>query len=476
MPTTLIHRDRCKGGVGVQSFEESSTMRQISTILSALNSDFEDCRYTMENEIEMIMKKKVSTKSRNNLASIIALMENIGLCFVRYDSKADKIVCYPNIYDIPEDNVPRFESRNYINAWCDASHSKSGAGGGIAIKDGRTIKGLSFKIPQITSSTQAELYTAVVTLLSFENCKNLNVKIDNKTAARINEDEMKNMFTEFWKDFSNNKGIRANSIWTKGHSNDEMNNFADELAKEGVNDEEMLFIHTTILKTLKDRTFIFDGNHLNPDWRKKVHDYYQEQLEPVDEKYQIIEECENYAKLSFQHLNDRYDSFTSTIINNMRSDTFAKLWDLKNKTRYECEICDKEATIEHILTECPLIYDSIQKLEEAISSVMRKYGLNKQVQVFWEGAKERLEKDKLAIGIRGLIPKQSMSQIAKSIKSKEIKNKSKNEITNTVTKKLEKCIYEIHREIAIFGWRRIKDFWSNNQHCYYEHKEDEIWM
>ncbi len=33
MPTTLIHRDRNKGGVGIQSFEESNTIRQISSIL-----------------------------------------------------------------------------------------------------------------------------------------------------------------------------------------------------------------------------------------------------------------------------------------------------------------------------------------------------------------------------------------------------------------------------------------------------------
>ncbi len=39
--------------------------------------------------------------------------------------------------------------------------------------------------------------------------------------------------------------------------------------------------------------------------------------------------------------------------------------------------------------------------------------------------------------------------------------------------KMKLRIYEIHRGIAIFGWRRIKDFWNNNQHCYYEHKEDE---
>ena len=146
---------------------------------------------------------------------------------------------------------------------------------------------------------------------------------------------------------------------------------------------------------------------------------------------------------------------------------------MKNKARYEYELCNTEATIEHVLVECPLVYDSINQLEDEITSIVKKYGLNKQARVFWEGENERCKKEELAIGIRGLIPKQSMSQLAKVIRMKEEKTKSINEFINNVSKELEKCVYEIHNKIAIFGWRRIKSFWNNNQKCHWDHREDD---
>ncbi len=224
-----------------------------------------------------------------------------------------------------------------------------------------------------------------------------------------------------------------------------------------------MYINSTNLKTLKNQTFIFDGDHLSPNWRKKVHEYYQNQLEPVDEKYQIIKECEKFAKLSFQHLDDSYDSFTSTILNNMRSDTFAKLWNLQDMERYECEFCNCEATIEHVLTECSLIYDSIKKLEENMEQILQEFGIKKEVEVFWENEDQIFEKDKLSIGIRGMFPKDSVKFISKMIRKKlnqDKKELTREELIKQTTKELKRCIYNIHKEIAKFGWYRIKNFWK----------------
>ncbi|MBA3285564.1 MAG: hypothetical protein H0U27_10970, partial [Nitrosopumilus sp.] len=423
------------------------------------------------------LKKEPTTRSRNNLASVIAIMKNIGISFVRFDSKANKFKCYPNTFEIPKENVPRYEKKKEVKAWCDASHSISGAGGGIAVQEKGVIKGLSFKIPKTTSSTQAELYTNVkytaVALLCFEKCNKLNLKIDNKTAAKINDEETKNMFNEFWKEFSKLKKIRAESNWTKGHSSDKMNVLADKLADEGKNDD-MIYIHSTILKTLKDQTFIFDGDHLNPNWRKKVHDYYQNKLERVDDKYHNIKDHDKYAKISFQHLDDHYDSFTSTILNNMRSDTFAKLWDLKNKTRHKCSVCNIEATIEHVMIECPLVYDSIERLEEKIETILNQFGSKKRVELFWEDDEQKIRKDKIAIGIRGMIPKESMKKIANSIRIKEKRQKeNKEKLIKRLTRELKRCIYVIHKEIARFGWNRVKCFWKNNKQLHNNHHSDD---
>ncbi len=64
-----------------------------------------------------------------------------------------------------------------------------------------------------------------------------------------------------------------------------------------------------------------------------------------------------------------------------------------------------ETTFEHIMIECPLGYDSIDRLEEKIETILNQFGSKTKIELFQEDDERNISKAKIAIGIIHTIPK-----------------------------------------------------------------------
>jgi hypothetical protein len=85
------------------------------------------------------------------------------------------------------------------------------------------------------------------------------------------------IYQEFWNIYKKQNHISTITQWTKGHATNKLNILADEAVEQG-HKCKMLFINETVIKSLVEHFLIYNGDYLNPNWKKQIHDTYQRNL------------------------------------------------------------------------------------------------------------------------------------------------------------------------------------------------------
>lgn len=137
-----------------------------------------------------------------------------------------------------------------INIWCDGSALGNGkddacCGAGVVLEYNGVLKELSIPLPNYKTNNQAELYASCAALEAISEPCHVKMYTDSKYVEQgvtswlegwkrrgwrtANKSAVKNV--ELWQRLDNLvQKHNVEFVWVKGHSDNKMNNRADELA------------------------------------------------------------------------------------------------------------------------------------------------------------------------------------------------------------------------------------------------------
>lgn len=137
-PSTYLFLDRNYGGAGIKSTEEIVAFSRIATLLHSLNCKFILTKLSTSHELKLANLKPLNIKSQNPITATLAIMHQIGLSFIRYNSSTNQIEQFPfinttSILDTgPTYTIPA-NSKNSFLIYVDASFDKPWKPAGPAI-------------------------------------------------------------------------------------------------------------------------------------------------------------------------------------------------------------------------------------------------------------------------------------------------------------------------------------------------------
>jgi hypothetical protein len=424
LPAALISLDKKYMGLSVTLAREVATQSRISILFHSLNSEFELIKDITINELVLVYKQSISLKSQNPLTVTLALMKEMNLSFIQFNSTLNQFETLPktdhqvNICNPMVRHVTPSSNNTYL-IYCDASYvdPDSICSDTVSIRNENKelLSSFTFALPSCESFTITEIITACIAIRNLPLKAKVLIHIDNKTATCMNTKTKCNFaYTKYFWHLIGLFELSVDLEWVKSHSSDVYNRAIDSLCNYGRKYGLPDYVNIEVLKSFPNRFFLACNSSLAPNLKKIVHEFYQKKLreEEINPIWDVVKSPEDYSHLSHLSLVNWKSSFSKrhcrTLIK-ARTDEFCNRdWQLQT---IPCRGCGEIGSIKHCCFECPEIVHNIQNVKQQIQEELIKEHILTPIHLFWEDTNlKMLELDfetTLPIGMRGMIPKES---------------------------------------------------------------------